>query len=241
MYHFIYKIVCTVTGKYYIGRHSTDDLNDGYLGSGVSLAKSKKKYGDTVHSLEILEFHQNLETLKIREAEIVNEDLLLDPNCMNLCLGGGDGWEAINKMPRSEHHRLSISKGLKGKRKSELAIKHYTESRVQNGNTKRSPECKKKISEALTGKIQSEETRKKRSNSILKRGAPGKKYQIVENPNGDKFIVKNSLKTFCQEHGLYVNSLLNTYKYDLPNKRNPGWKIVKTGLIEELNQTSAID
>jgi predicted GIY-YIG superfamily endonuclease len=33
-YHFVY-ITRHKNGKYYVGRHSTDDLNDGYIGSGT--------------------------------------------------------------------------------------------------------------------------------------------------------------------------------------------------------------
>ena len=36
-YHFIYKTINLISGKYYIGMHSTDDLEDGYMGSGNCL------------------------------------------------------------------------------------------------------------------------------------------------------------------------------------------------------------
>ena len=55
-YHFIYKTTNLLSGKYYIGMHSTDDLNDGYLGSGTLLRRSLNKYGKENHSIEILEF-----------------------------------------------------------------------------------------------------------------------------------------------------------------------------------------
>ena len=34
-----------LNGKYYVGKHSTNNLNDGYIGSCDRLRKSVKKYG----------------------------------------------------------------------------------------------------------------------------------------------------------------------------------------------------
>lgn len=89
--HFIYRTVCIVTNRYYIGMHSTANLKDGYLGSGKRLKYSVKKYGKDNHTFEILEFLPDRKTLAKRESEIVNETLLTDPLCMNL-VRGGNGW-----------------------------------------------------------------------------------------------------------------------------------------------------
>lgn len=94
-YHYIYKITRT-DGKYYIGLHSTNKLDDGYFGSGKRLWYSINKYGKEVHTKEIIEFLPDRETLKKREAELVNEECLQDPLCMNLCVGGGHGWDYVN-------------------------------------------------------------------------------------------------------------------------------------------------
>ena len=87
-YHYIYKTTCNVNGKYYIGMHSTDNLEDGYLGSGKRLWYSINYHGKENHTKKILEFLKNRKELKKREKEIVNEQLLSEELCMNLKLGG---------------------------------------------------------------------------------------------------------------------------------------------------------
>ena len=72
--------------------HSTSNLKDGYMGSGRRLRYSLKKHGIKNHKKEILEFLPDRNSLKKREAEIINEQLLNDPNCMNLQPGGGGGF-----------------------------------------------------------------------------------------------------------------------------------------------------
>jgi hypothetical protein len=90
-YHYIYKTTCLITKKFYIGMHSTDNLNDGYLGSGKILSYSIAKYGKANHVCEILEYLPNREALNDREKEIVNEDLLNHPLNINLVYGGSGG------------------------------------------------------------------------------------------------------------------------------------------------------
>lgn len=95
-YHYIYKTTCSVTGRYYIGMHSTSNLDDSYLGSGQRLWKSIKKHGKDKHSKEILEFLEDRSSLKKRESELVNETLLNDRMCMNIALGGEGGFIVNN-------------------------------------------------------------------------------------------------------------------------------------------------
>ena len=71
--------------------HSTSKLEDGYIGSGKRLGNSIKKYGIENHSKGILEFLPDRSSLKEREKNLVNEDLLQDPMCMNIQPGGGGG------------------------------------------------------------------------------------------------------------------------------------------------------
>ena len=91
-YHFIYKTTNVITNKFYIGMHSTNKLEDGYIGSGKRLWYSINKYGKENHKCEILEFVEDRKLLAKREAEIVTEEFLLDPLCLNLKVGGSGGF-----------------------------------------------------------------------------------------------------------------------------------------------------
>lgn len=110
-HHIIYKTTNTVNNKFYIGMHSTDDLKDGYIGSGKKLKYSLAKYGVENHNFEILEFLENRHSLKIREAEIVNEEILKNPLCMNLTIGGHGGWDHVNTNPEIKRQRRLRSLG----------------------------------------------------------------------------------------------------------------------------------
>jgi len=91
-YHYIYKTTNLLSGRYYIGMHSTDDLNDGYLGSGTLLRRSINKYGKENHSIEILEYYNSREELAAREKEVVNLQEIAKEECMNLKVGGFGGF-----------------------------------------------------------------------------------------------------------------------------------------------------
>ena len=119
-YHYIYKTTNLLSGKYYIGMHSTDNLDDGYLGSGTRLRRSINKYGEENFKLEILEYCNSREELKGRELEIVNLDEIAKIDCMNLKVGGYGG------LSNGEHREKFIEAGInnfnKTKEQRELSI-----------------------------------------------------------------------------------------------------------------------
>lgn len=117
-YHVIYKTTCLVTGRYYIGMHSTDNLADGYIGSGKRLWQSIQKHGAAQHVCEILEHLPSRETLRLREAELVNSALLEDKQCMNIALGGTGSWDHCNATLTHEQ-RFNLGKAA-AKRVAEL-------------------------------------------------------------------------------------------------------------------------
>ena len=59
MFYTIYKITNNVNGKYYIGKHQTKDLNDGYMGSGKFIKRAIEKYGVKNFTKEIIHVFDN--------------------------------------------------------------------------------------------------------------------------------------------------------------------------------------
>ena len=98
-----------LTGRYYYGMHSTDDLDDGYIGSGKRLRYSIRKYGEENHKREIIEFCKNEEKLKKREREIVNLNEIAKKDCMNLMVGGKGGFISDEQQMRRSK---AATKGL---------------------------------------------------------------------------------------------------------------------------------
>jgi hypothetical protein len=156
-YHFLYKTTCIITGRYYYGMHSTSDLNDGYLGSGKMLWYSIEKHGKDNHRLEILRFFDSRESLKIGEAELITEEVLKEPMCMNLKLGGEGFWPSqkgeLNSCygrKRSEEHKLAMVTALKERFKDpSFKSKMYSHlTRCDWTGREHKDETKKKIGNA---------------------------------------------------------------------------------------------
>ena len=97
-YHFIYKTTNILSGKYYIGMHSTDNLEDGYLGSGNRLRLAVRKHGKENFKREILEFCNSREELIKKEIEIITVDEISKKECINLKVGGQGGWSENAKV-----------------------------------------------------------------------------------------------------------------------------------------------
>lgn len=158
-YNYIYRIICLKNGRYYIGMHSTNNLEDGYFGGGKRIKNSVKKHGKENHKKEILEFLKNREELRSREIQIINEDLLDDPLCMNINLGGDGGWlkEWQSKGATNANNKNWKDPDYAEKMKS-------ISSKVMN-NLWKDQEISKRLlegaSKSFKGKTHTEETRRK--------------------------------------------------------------------------------
>ena len=185
-YHFIYKTIDARNENFYIGMHSTNDLNDGYIGSGTRLKKLIYKYGKSIFKLEILEFLPDRESLKKREEEIVNSDLLKEDKCMNQKVGGYGGF--------------TIQISIMGGQKSKIAQKILRETNpdwVTKKHNKCSISQKKNYNEGKRekisfydwkGKKHSDETKIKigKANSIKQKGSLNSQFGTCWITNGNE-------------------------------------------------------
>lgn len=81
--HFIYITTNLVSGKQYVGSHSTCLMDDGYLGSGHALLRAIKKYGRSNFEVKVLEF---FDTKELMRQKLVGQ-VRTEEQCNNIAEG----------------------------------------------------------------------------------------------------------------------------------------------------------
>jgi len=109
-YHYFYKITNNINGHFYYGVHNTNNLDDGYMGSGTRLHIAYKKYGIDNFTKEILKFFDSAEDAFTYEAEIVNETLVNDCSCYNMTPGGAVLQENMITVRDKNGNHLNVKK-----------------------------------------------------------------------------------------------------------------------------------
>ena len=192
-YHIIYKTTCLITNKFYVGMHSTDNLEDGYIGSGKLLRFSVNKHGKENHVTEILETLPDRSSLKEREEHIVNEEFLKDKMCMNLMVGGEGGFISEEQQARrSSAAGKAASIVLKELRKNTEWVENQRAA-VSRGIVKAMKEGRHSIP-SFEGKSHSVETILKMKESKKGHGTGSTNSQFgkcwITNENESKRIMK---------------------------------------------------
>lgn len=124
MYYFVYETTNLINGKKYRGAHSTENICDGYLGSGIALHRAIKKYGKDNFSRSILEFYDSLDDLYAGERAYVDNIWVLNEFSYNLCIGGGKSGAGVesklygNKLSKETRNKIGIAnkRALLGKK-----------------------------------------------------------------------------------------------------------------------------
>jgi len=179
-YNFVYKTVFD-DGRYYIGQHKTDILNDGYFGSS-RVVKDLVKQGQKPNR-EILRYCDTQQELNYWEKYYIGDNYKNDELCLNdsnIC--GIIEWTDTMRKKQSESHKgeknsMYGKSAMKGKHHSEESKQKMSNSMKGNQNMKgkhHTEETKRKQSESNKGKHRSEETKRKISES--KKGEKNPNY-----------------------------------------------------------------
>ena len=175
MFYTIYKITNLVNQKYYIGKHQTINLNDGYMGSGKLLKRAISKYGVENFKKEILFIFDNELDMNNKEKEMV----LLNEQTYNLCPGGQGGFGYINS--------------------AGLAVQHFNKNNAKNYSKKANIVKRQRLQEDPVWAV---EYAKKISNGVKKQRANNPNHWLgkrhtEETKNKMRKSIKNKPNIKC--------------------------------------------
>lgn len=195
MFYTIYQITHKDSGKIYIGKHQTKNIDDSYMGSGKLLSYAKKKHGLDAFSKKILYIFNTEEEMNDKEAELVTEEFCARKDTYNICPGGKGGWGYVNANGKA----VSLSEQRRrdptlAHRSGKIAAKVYLKKRLEN------PEWAKMVdknrgeslkgNQSFLGKTHSEETKRKMSKKAkerLKDPTKNSQYGTIWITNGTEY------------------------------------------------------
>lgn len=159
-FHYVYKTTRITDGKFYIGMHSTDDMDDEYLGSGTRITRSIRKHGADKHVREILFTLLDRSQLCEKEKDVI-ASFRGNPLCMNLNEGGDGGWDYVNEnglKPKPGHPSWErIAEGVaRGNRHPSRIQKNIERLGTGMLGKKHSVETKRKLADSQTGRKNSQ-------------------------------------------------------------------------------------
>lgn len=197
MYHYVYKI-SFVSGDYYIGKHSTEDLCDDYKGSGVEL---KERYENNLpYEFTILKHFNSSAAAYDYEYELIGELWKTDDSCLNRCPGGLRGFVDITGLPKTTEHKRKIA-AANSKKKEGKAL----EASLNN---------LKKAVEYNTGRKHSQETIDKRRYSLKKHwdNKEDKSRPHLNKPVLCEGVFYESVQSVMEEFGISRPTVINRIK-----------------------------
>lgn len=190
VYYTVYQITNLKNGKIYIGAHVTDDLEDGYTGSGELIQKAIEKYGVENFKKEYLVVFNNKHDMFEYERQTVDNTFVNRDDTYNLKEGGCGGWDFVNETMTTEQRKqiaklgglASIRNGchLKASEKHSFLMKTdqtYRLNWIENNKNSVSPFKGQEHTESTKAKIS-------QANSKNQQGAKNSQYGTcwINNP-----------------------------------------------------------
>lgn len=210
MYHTIYKVTNLLNNKIYIGKHSSEIIEDCYMGSGKLIRRSIKKYGIENFKKEILYVLESELSAYEKEKEVVNEEFVLRKDTYNL-ISGGDCFESINsniEFRKNKNKKAAISMNKIIWLDEEFRKRNKDRVIEQNKKMWNDEIFRNKmlsiIYNAFSGKTHTEETKRKigEKSSINQKGEKNSQYGtcwIYKEQIGNKKIKINELENYLKD------------------------------------------
>lgn len=152
-YHIVYKTINLINNYEYIGIHSTNDINDGYIGSGIKLKQAISEYGKPNFNREVLNICETRQQALDIEKKLVDKWYVLRCDTYNLELGGHQG-NSLSYWTEENRKRLSDKK--KGIPRAKETVAKMLATKIKNGSTRKgcsfSDTHKKNISKSCMGR-----------------------------------------------------------------------------------------
>lgn len=152
MNHIVYKITNTINNKIYIGVHSTSNPQDDYFGSGISIKRAIKKYGNQNFTKEILFDYDNSKEAYLIEFLIVDEKFIKRKDTYNIAPGGRGG----QKYTMSYEQKRKLSLIMSGNKNPFYGKYHTKETKQLIGESSKGRNVDRTMpmnqKEKLTGK-----------------------------------------------------------------------------------------
>lgn len=211
MKHIIYQITNKINDKIYVGAHSTEDINDGYMGSGIAIKHAQAKYGMEYFIKEILYIFDTREDMYEKEREIVTLEFINRPDVYNMGVGGRGAPMAL--IGWTDEQRKKISENTSRAMQTPEMREFMRNSRIGKEN---SEESNRKRSETIKAMYADHPMNRKGSKiTDAHKAAISKKVSIDGN-------IYNSATDAANELGLSRSGL----SYRLTSNNFPEWKFV---------------
>jgi len=148
-YYLLYQTTNLINNKIYIGVHQTNNLDDGYMGSGTALHYAMKKYGQENFLWDILKYCKDEDEMYAEEVRIVNEEFISSKDNYNL-MTGGLGGRNVSLETRQKQSISHCNPSQKTREKLRQAILNRSKTLTQyigdkNRGRKNTPETIKKM------------------------------------------------------------------------------------------------
>jgi group I intron endonuclease len=211
-YYFVYKTTCIVSGKIYVGAHSTRKLDDGYIGDGICVLRHAKldtlfhravrKYGYDNFKREIIEFCSSNKYLEKQERFWIQElKSHMSFGGYNMTFGGFGG-DMLAGRPDCEELRRKGAAKNKGRHHTDEAKKLIA---ITSAERWKDEEYKKRVSQKIAikltgnqnskGVIFSKEARQRQSIASIKKWENPEYRNNMTGENHPMFNKHASLET----------------------------------------------